>query len=208
MSVRIVSLVLVVGILVLGFLAWTKSQERPQAAAPAARAPGAVMPGDAASGQVEPPPAADPGVAWTRPARWSEGAGSSMRLATYTVPAASGDARGAECAVFYFGPGQGGTIEDNLERWAGEFESGTKPERSTRAVGGLKVSRLRMTGTYRSHGGSMGEQPTGTTPHQALLGAIVEGSAGEVFFKLTGPAKTVEAAAAEFDQMLGSLHNH
>lgn len=203
MSVRIVSLVLVVGILVLGFLAWTRSQERPPNAAPEA-----TMPGDVATGEVQPPAAADPGVHWTPPPRWIAGEGTSMRLATYSVPAAAGDASGAECAVFYFGPGQGGTIEDNLERWSGEFESSARPERSTRTVAGLQVSRLRVTGAYRSHGGSMGEAPTATTPHQALLGAIVEGPAGAVFFKLTGPAKTVEAAAAEFDQMLGTLHAH
>jgi len=38
-----------------------------------------------------------------------------------------------------------------------------------------------------------------------LLGAIVEGPHGSVFFKLTGPAKTIEAVSAEFDAMIHSL---
>jgi hypothetical protein len=46
---------------------------------------------------------------------------------------------------------------------------------------------------------------TGEKPDWALLGAIVNGPNGDVFFKLTGPAVTVNAAAKEFDGMLGSM---
>jgi hypothetical protein len=38
-----------------------------------------------------------------------------------------------------------------------------------------------------------------------LRGAIVEGPQGSVFFKFTGPDKTISAASAEFDAMIGSL---
>jgi hypothetical protein len=38
-----------------------------------------------------------------------------------------------------------------------------------------------------------------------LLGAIVEGPQGAVFFKFTGPAKTVAAGQATFDKMLETL---
>jgi hypothetical protein len=38
-----------------------------------------------------------------------------------------------------------------------------------------------------------------------MLGAIVEGPEGNVFFKLTGPAKTVATAQDEFQAMLKSL---
>jgi hypothetical protein len=38
-----------------------------------------------------------------------------------------------------------------------------------------------------------------------LLGAIVEGPDGDIFFKLTGPAKTVAAAQDEFQAMLKSI---
>jgi hypothetical protein len=48
-------------------------------------------------------------------------------------------------------------------------------------------------------------QSTGTKPGYALLGAIVEGPAGRVFFKLTGPQKTVDASKAEFENMLKTL---
>jgi hypothetical protein len=38
-----------------------------------------------------------------------------------------------------------------------------------------------------------------------LLGAIAEGRGGNVFFKLTGPSKTIAAQQAAFDQMLASI---
>jgi hypothetical protein len=37
------------------------------------------------------------------------------------------------------------------------------------------------------------------------VGAIVEAPEGNVFFKLTGPAKTVQAARPAFDKMLQSV---
>ena len=44
--------------------------------------------------------------------------------------------------------------------------------------------------------------PKTPKPGYKLLGAIVEGPGGNVFFKLTGPAKTVEAARADFNKLL------
>jgi len=37
------------------------------------------------------------------------------------------------------------------------------------------------------------------------LGAIVEGSQGSVFFKFTGPAKTVAQNQSAFEKMLASM---
>jgi len=38
-----------------------------------------------------------------------------------------------------------------------------------------------------------------------LLGAIVTASGGNIFVKLTGPAKTIAAYQQKFDQMLASF---
>jgi hypothetical protein len=48
-------------------------------------------------------------------------------------------------------------------------------------------------------------QSMGKKPGYKLYGAIVEAPEGTVFFKMTGPGKSVEAAEAEFDAMIGSL---
>jgi hypothetical protein len=125
-----------------------------------------------------------------------------MRAATYTVPAAKGDAEPGECAVFYFGAGQGGGVDDNLKRWVGQFEGAHPAPSRPEAVRGLKVTRIELEGTYLS-GGMSG--PKVARPGYRLLGAIVESKEGNVFFKFTGPSKTVEAARKDFEALLQSL---
>src|SRR5512147_1533981 len=93
------------------------------------------------------PPASAGGIAWKLPARWTAAPGSAMRVATYAVPAAKGAEKG-ECAVFFFGPGQGGGIDDNVARWARQFEGAPAAARTTATVAGLRVTRVAVAGTY------------------------------------------------------------
>jgi hypothetical protein len=143
------------------------------------------------------------GIAWKVPARWTAGAGSAMRVATYAVPAAKGAEKG-ECAVFFFGPGQGGGVDDNVARWGKQFEGAPVPQRSSETVAGVRVTRAAVAGTYLAPGGPM-MQSTGKKAGYRLLGAIVEAPGGNVFFKLTGPAATVNAAQADFDALVASI---
>jgi hypothetical protein len=46
---------------------------------------------------------------------------------------------------------------------------------------------------------------SGKKENYRLLGAIVAGPQGSVFFKFTGPAKTVAAAQPEFDALIASM---
>jgi hypothetical protein len=148
-------------------------------------------------------PGAAGGIQWTVPARWTSSAGSTMRVATYAVPAAKGGEPG-ECAVFFFGRGQGGGVEDNVARWGKQFEGTPVPKRTTATVAGMQVTRAEVAGTYLAPGGPM-MQSTGKKAGYRLLGAIVEAPEGNVFFKLTGPATTVAAAQADFDALVASL---
>jgi hypothetical protein len=143
------------------------------------------------------------GIRWTVPPRWAEQPPRSMRVATYTVPAPAGGEAG-ECAVFAFGPGQGGTVDANLQRWSAQFEGGPAPQRSTRQAGGLTVHLAQVSGTYLAPGGPQ-MQSQGKKTGYKLLGAIVEGPAGLIFFKLTGPAPTVAAGQAEFEALVASI---
>ena len=145
------------------------------------------------------------GIRWTLPGRWTAGTGSSMRVATYAVPAVKGEATG-ECAVFFFGPGQGGGIDDNVARWARQFEGAPRADRTTAAVAGLRVTRVEVSGTYLAPGGPA-MQSTGRKSGYRLLGAIVEAPGGNVFFKLTGPAATIGAARPEFDALVASIRS-
>jgi hypothetical protein len=150
------------------------------------------------------------GLSWKAPATWKTDAQKPMRVATYKVPAAKGDTEEGECAVFYFGNGQGGSVDDNLKRWFGQFEQpdGKPSDKAAKTkkekIAGLDVSTVELAGTY---GASMGPMaPTKTSkPGYRLLGAIVEGPQGNIFFKMTGPAKTVEGATKDFQKMLASM---
>jgi hypothetical protein len=143
------------------------------------------------------------GVRWKVPAEWAVERGSAMRVATYKVPGAR-PADAGECAVFFFGSGQGGTVDANLERWSRQFEGNPKPERSERRVNELAVVLARLEGTYLAPGGPM-MQSQGKRPGYRLQGAIVQAPEGLVFFKLTGPAATVRGAERGFDALVASL---
>lgn len=130
---------------------------------------------------------------------------SAMRAAEYTVT----DHPDAVLAVFHFGPGEGGSVDDNVDRWVDQF---TQPDgRSSRDVavitrgeaGGLPVTRVDVSGEFRGMRG--GEDPV-AADDQRLLGAIVEGPEGLVFFKLSGPADAVGLAADAFEDTLASVH--
>lgn len=146
-------------------------------------------------------------IKWTPPPRWEAKPGGGMRAATYLIPAAKGDTEGAECAIFL---NIGGGVDANINRWIGQFEqpdgssSEAKSKQKKEAVNGLPVTMVDLTGTFAGGGMAMG-QPSGKKPDYRLLGAIVEGPTGEVFFKLTGPAKTIAAAQGEFQAMVKSV---
>jgi hypothetical protein len=213
MSLRTIAAIFVAAILVIGFIAWNRysAKEPPAGQAPPGMpaAPGAGDAsggGDMAGSVVPSAPAGDPGVTWDMPKRWVNELATGMRLATYVVPGA-GTGNDGQCAVYYFGPGQGGGVDPNIERWIGEFSTTAKPERRIEQMNGMSIARVKVVGTYLAHGGPMqGGEPT-QQQGWALLGAIVTGPQGSVFFKLTGPEKTVSRAAPEFDGLLKSLRS-
>jgi hypothetical protein len=125
-----------------------------------------------------------------------------MRVATYAIPAAGGEP--GECGVFFFGRGQGGSVEDNLERWRSQFEPRPDARPTSRTVNGLTVHELVLSGTYLAPGGPM-MQSQGKKPGWRLLGAIVESPDGLVFFKCTGPEAVMTKAKGDFDALVKSV---
>jgi hypothetical protein len=129
-----------------------------------------------------------------------------MRKATYIVPRASGDTEDGELAVSYFGPGQGGSIDANVDRWVKQFKDvpADRVKREDRKINGMVMHVVEVdSGTFNAntmgHGGEKLKQAYG------LLGAIVEAPSGVYFFKLTGPKKTVAGAKKQFDALLASV---
>ena len=145
------------------------------------------------------------GIRWSAPAGWKTEAARPMRAATYTVPSTGGP---AECVVNYFGPGQGGTVAANVERWRSQvLGADGRPAAAkvtTRTVRGVRITVVDSEGAYTGMGGPMVSNPK-PVPGYRLLGAIAEGPKGNVFFKLTGPAKTIAAQQSAFDRLLASI---
>jgi len=125
-----------------------------------------------------------------------------MRAATYTVPAITGDKPGTECIVYFFGPGQGGPVDANIERWKGQFTGpGGKPATGTltkRVIHGLPATSLDISGNYAGMAGAAGSG-------YRMVGVVLENPGGNLFIKFTGPAKTVAASLPKFESMLASF---
>ena len=157
------------------------------------------------------PPNRAAGIAWTVPAGWEVEPARQMRIATYRIHAIAGDPEDAECAVYFFGAGQGGTVEANLDRWAHQFtspdgQSLSQPAKiEKRVIAGLTVSTITASGTYLGAGGMMSQEQV-KKPNFRMRGAIVEAPEGLAFFKFIGPLNTVAAAENDFNSLLGSVH--
>jgi hypothetical protein len=150
------------------------------------------------------------GLRYTIPAAWTRvPATSDVRAAQYRIPRAAGDREDGEIVLFYFGESKGGGVQDNLDRWYGQFtQPDGRPSRdaatlTVRTVHGLKVTAVDLAGTYTGMG--PGARPM---PGTRMLAAVVEGTGGPWFFKAIGPAATMAAAKAAFDEVLGSLEAH
>jgi hypothetical protein len=147
------------------------------------------------------------GLHWTPPAGWKSAPDQPMRAATYMLAPASGDMAAAECALYFFGAGQGGSVDDNIARWKSQvLGADGKPATAkiaARTINGLHVTTIDASGQYTGMGGPMSAgRPV---PGYRLLGAVVEGPSGNVFIKLTGPVKTVSANEQKFEQLLASF---
>jgi len=141
------------------------------------------------------------GFTFTRPEGWGwVTPSSSMRKAQLTVP---GDKGAGEVTFFHFGPGQGGSVESNVQRWAGQFQGGSEgaqAKTATETYGGVTVTYVSAQGTYNS---GMPGGPTTPVENYALLGAILQDAKnGDVYVKLTGPAALVAGATPVFQQMV------
>ena len=90
------------------------------------------------------------GIRWTAPAGWKAEGPRPMRAATYTIAVVPGDQGPAECVVNYFGPGQGGTVDANVDRWRAQvLGADGKPavaKVTMRTVRGVKVTLVDSSG--------------------------------------------------------------
>src|SRR5438067_484300 len=160
------------------------------------------------AGSLQPAPPA--GLTFTAPAAWhARPAASTMRVAEFVVPKAAGDPEDAEVIVYFFGLSVG-SVNANVDRWIGQMQqpdgspSQDKARREAQTINGLKVTTVDVAGTY------VAEMRPGATerynkPGFRLRAAVVETPRGPYYIKMTGPAKTMAAADADFRKFLATL---
>jgi hypothetical protein len=163
------------------------------------------------SSPVQPSQPASGQVSYKVPAAWTvEKPTSDMRLAQYKLPKADGDSEDALLILYYFGQGQGGTPEANIERWLGQMKqpdgspSKDKAKTATMTVNGLQVSTVDVLGNY-SGGMSQDSAPKDSKAIFRLRGAIIETPKGSYFVKLTGPEKTVNHWDQAYTEYINSF---
>jgi hypothetical protein len=133
---------------------------------------------------------------------------SSMRAADFLLPAKPGAE--AELVVTYFGPNGAGSIDDNVERWVGQFtQADGKSSRDVAKIekltfAGQDATVIAVSGHYAAQAmpggaGAVDKQD------QSLLAAIVVSPSGPYYFKLVGAKSTIDANAAAFRAMLTSM---
>src|SRR5262249_40533479 len=89
------------------------------------------------------------GLRFSIPSEWVRvPAPSDMRAAQFRVPKVGSDTEDAEAVLFFFGAGQGGGTQENLDRWYGQMtQPDGKPSKDAgivtiKTVNGIKVTAL------------------------------------------------------------------
>jgi hypothetical protein len=144
------------------------------------------------------------------PADWKQEATTNqMRAYQFKLPHAKDDKLDADMIIFYFGPGGGGSAEDNIKRWKGMMApvEGKKIEDVAKVdkfkVGEVPVTYLDVEGTYLAK-----ERPFDPNskvekkPDYRMLGVVFESPKGPYFIRVTGPAKTIAEQKKAFDEWL------
>lgn len=120
------------------------------------------------------------------PGHWTPQVPSSaMRVAQFAIRSEGGS---ADAAVFYFGQGSGGSVEENTQRWASQFldDAGrpAKPRVEKGTASGMPVTWVSLDGRY-ARGAGTGPQGE-PKARQSLRVAVIETDRGNLFFQLWG----------------------
>ncbi|MGH8015391.1 MAG: hypothetical protein ACREBV_04305 [Candidatus Zixiibacteriota bacterium] len=151
------------------------------------------------------------GITFTPATQWKDLGASDMKAASYTYGPLESDKEPSQLNVYYFGQGQGGTIEANAERWIKQMSmpDGSDPAKAaiqyTKDVNGMPAHVLTLYGTFNEPVGGPMSQVTTPRENYRLIGVIVEAPQGSVFFKLTGPDYTAKIMVEAFITMINQI---
>ncbi|HVX09677.1 MAG TPA: hypothetical protein VHC22_00610 [Pirellulales bacterium] len=131
----------------------------------------------------------------------------------FEVPASKGDDKPARATVM----GAGGTVDENLSRWYGQFrqpdDSDTKKAAKVekKDIAGQHVTVVDISGTYLDKpAGPFAGGAAIDRENYRMLAAIIETNkkgtkTGNYFIKLIGPNQTIADNKQAFDRMIDSL---
>jgi hypothetical protein len=120
--------------------------------------------------------------------------------AEFSVPAAEGDPADGRITIM----AAGGSVQQNLDRWIGQFAQTQRNQVDKVQIAGRELQRLDLVGTYK-------DQKTPFTPavmreNYRMLGAIIPTDEhGNYFIKFYGPKATVTNHEEAFRKFLDSL---
>jgi hypothetical protein len=107
------------------------------------------------------------GLDFDMPQGWTAEPASGMRVAQATIPGPAGP---GALTVFFFGPGGGGPVDANIQRWIEQMEGSGQPKQETfETANGYRVTWVDVAGTLKPS--MMGTGPTEPQPNSRLLGA-------------------------------------
>jgi len=143
-------------------------------------------------------PKPEPQFEWKAPDAWKPKAGSSMRLANFSI----GDSAEAECYVTLL-HGTGGGVEANVNRWRSQM--GQPPLTAEEIAALPKVEVLGKAAPFVEVSGAYTDM-AGVEHGQALLYALIVELDGETLFvKMTGPENLLRAEKDHFTAFCQSL---
>jgi hypothetical protein len=133
---------------------------------------------------------------------------TDKRLAQFKITT-PGEGMTAEVIVYYFGKGDGGTAEANIERWQGQFIGAENrpviPTVNRFQSNGMVVTTAELHGAYAR---GIGVGPVGVPkPGQTLLAAVVETPEGNLIIQLHGKTASVSAQKEAFLAFVRSIQS-
>ena len=144
------------------------------------------------------------------PAAWkSQELVGQNRVYQFTIPKVEGDKDDAQLIVFFFGAGQGGGTEANIERWKKMVKpaEGAKESDAYKTsefkVGDVKVTMFEANGTYmfKKRAFDPEEKPE-PRPDYRMVGVVFESKNGPYYVRMYGPQKTMEANRKGFEEWI------
>lgn len=147
------------------------------------------------------------GITLKAPATWQQQPPANrLRLSQFAIPAAEGDKESGELVISFF-RGDGGGIDPNLKRWTDQFTGDGRKVKLTKGQSEQGTYYLHdVTGTYLKSEGGGPFAPGKKTPmpgYRSLSVILQVPDEGNYFLRLTGPEKTITAAADAFRTSFG-----